>query len=390
MRKGCLQANHLHFRNDELVMVLTQYDLGRVSAVTAFDRGCKRSPKAKIVCDKGRFLLKRRASGKDSPDRIATSHRIQAILHAEGFPVAPLVGNRVDGGTVLVHDGNSYELFQYISGRRFHGTAGQMIETGAILARYHSILAASGPQLNLPTGGVHESDQVKKLFRKLVASDLGGGNEALRTSLQRALARLGTIYHTAATRVNQLGYTQWPLVVNHCDWHPGNLLFDNGRILAVLDHDSPRLQPRIADIASGMLQFSIRIEKGGKFDPSIDLSAARHLLAGYDGTSVVSVAEIKAIPWLMIEAIAARVAVGLASRIFEGETAAASLILMMDSRAAWLAEHAQSIIHEMLKPMDVPARDDTGRCSAMSGESGSGQIAVQQGARKRDLVGSTL
>jgi len=334
-------------------------------------------------------LLKRRASGKDSPDRVATSHRIVSMLRADGFPVAPLLNNRVDGGTALVHEGHTYELFEYISGRRFHGTAGQLIETGAILARYHRILSSSGPQLNLPTGGVHESAQVKNLFRKLVASDLGCGNEALRASLQRALARLGTVYHTAATRVNQLGYNRWPLVVTHCDWHPGNLLFDNGRILAVLDHDSPRLQPRVADIACGMLQFSIRTSSGGTFDPSIDLAAARHLLVGYDSTSVVSVAEIKAIPWLMIEAIAARVAVGLASKLFDGGTAAASLILMMDARSAWLADNVQSIIHQLLKPMDLPASDAAGRCPASGLESISDQVVVQKLTEQTDLMGNT-
>ncbi len=351
-----MKGDHLHFHGDELAIVLSRFDLGQISAAAAFDRGCKRSPKAKIVCEKGTFLLKRRASGKDSPERVATSHRIQTLLLNEGFPTARLMTNRVDGKTALTFDGHTYELFEYVRGKRFHRTVGQLIQAGAMLARYHRILASSGAELTLPTGGVHQSGQVQKIFRKLVAADLGNGNETLRASLQRALARLGTLYHTAATRVNQLGYNDWPLVVTHCDWHPGNLLFDNGRILAVLDHDSPRRQPRIADIACGMLQFSIRADAsdGGGFDPSIDMKSARQFLIGYDSFDVVSVAEIKVIPWLMIEAIAARVAVGLASKIFDGGEAAASLILMMDARAAWMADNAQSIIHELLKPMDIP------------------------------------
>ncbi len=351
-----MKGDHLHFAGGELAIVLSRFDLGQISAVVAYDRGCKRSPKVKIICEKGKFLLKRRASGKDSPKRVATSHRIQAMLQAEEFPVARLLANHINGSTALVHEGQTYELFEYVSGKRFHGSVGQFIEAGAKLASYHRILAGSAAELDLPSGGVHQSSQIQKLFRKLVASDLGDGSQTLRASLQRALARLGTLYHTAATRVNQIGYNDWPLVVTHCDWHPGNLLFDNGRVLAVLDHDSPRLQPRIADLACGMLQFAIRVESadGIGFDPSIDLEAARQLLMGYDRISVVSVAEIKAIPWLMIEAIAARVAVALASRLFAGGTAAASLILMMDARAAWIAENSQRILHELLKPADQP------------------------------------
>lgn len=351
-----MKGDHIHFRDDELAIVLSRFDLGQISAAAAFDRGCKRSPKAKIVCEKGTFLLKRRASGKDSPERVTTSHRIQTRLLNEGFPTARLMTNRVDGKTALTFDGNTYELFEYIRGKRFHRTAGHLIQAGAMLARYHRILASSGTELKLPTGGVHQSGQVQKIFRKLVAADLGNGNEALRLGLQRALARLGTLYHMASTRVNQLGYNDWPLVVTHCDWHPGNLLFDSGRILAVLDHDSPRWQPRIADIACGMLQFSIRADNavGESFDPSINMNSARQFLVGYDSVDVVSVAELKVIPWLMIEAIAARVAVGLASKIFDGSEAAAALILMMDARVAWMAENAQCVIHELLRPTEIP------------------------------------
>ena len=334
---------------------MSRFDLGRIAAAGTFDRGCRQSPKVKIVSEKGKFILKRRAAGKDAPDRVATSHQLQALLQAAGFPLPRHISNRVDGKTSLVFEGHTYELFEYVQGKRFHGTAGQLIEAGATLARYHQILQPVSGKLNLPNGGVHQSSQVQKIFRKLVASDLGDGSAALRASLQRALARLGTIYHIAATRVNQLGYADWPHMVTHCDWHPGNLLFDGGRIRAVLDHDSPRLQPRVADIACGMLQFSIRrgVGTGGNFNPAINTNAARQFLFGYDSVQVVSVAEIKTIPWLMIEAIAARVAVGLASKLFNGTGAAASLILMMDARAAWMAENAQTVIHELLRPLDV-------------------------------------
>lgn len=359
IRKGRLKGDHLHFRGEELALVLSRFDLGKISAVTAFDRGCKRSPKAKIVAEKGKFLLKRRASGKDSPERVTSAHQIQARLQAAGFPLARLIANRADGKTALTFEGHTYELFEYVHGKRFHGTAGQLMEAGATLAKYHQILQPEVGRLKLPIGGVHQSAQVQKLFRKLVASKLEADSESLRASLQRALARLGTVYHTAATRVNQLGYDRWPLMVTHCDWHPGNLLFDDGRIRAVLDHDSPRLQPRVADIACGMLQFSIRSrpdsEAEGDFNPAMNVNTARQFLLGYDSVQVVSVAEVKAIPWLMIEAIAARVAVALASKLFDGAGAAASLILMMDARAAWAADNAQLIIHELLKPVDAPS-----------------------------------
>ena len=348
-----MKNNHLHFQTDELALVLSRFDLGRLSAVAVYDRGCRRSPKVTIVSEKGAYLLKRRASGKDDTQRISISHEIQAALQREEFPVAKLVANKVDGKTFLRLGGHAYELFDFVRGKRCHSTSGQIIQAGATLARYHQILASATLSATPPTGGVHHSAQIQKLFRKLVAADLGAGNAPLTQRLQGAMARLGTAYHGSATRVNQLGYTQWPPVITHCDWHPGNLLFDSGKVVAVLDHDSPRVQPRVADVASAIMQFSIKkpLDASAACDPSLDMNIARNFLIGYDTLSVISVAEIKTIPWLMIEAIAARVAVGLASRIFHGAKTAGSLIYMMDARVGWIADNAQEIVHELLKPL---------------------------------------
>ena len=46
------------FSAGELAVVLSHYDLGVIEAITGYPRGSRRSPKAGIVAQRGKFLLK--------------------------------------------------------------------------------------------------------------------------------------------------------------------------------------------------------------------------------------------------------------------------------------------------------------------------------------------
>src|SRR5205823_13771374 len=71
------------------------------------------------------------------------------------------------------------------------------------------------------------------------------------------LASLLESYDKAAQMVESLGLGRWPRQIVHADWHPGNMLYRDNHVVAVIDYDSARLLPRIIDIANGALQFSI-------------------------------------------------------------------------------------------------------------------------------------
>jgi len=65
------------------------------------------------------------------------------------------------------------------------------------------------------------------------------------------------LYNNCSVRVNELGFDSWSEQVVHGDWHPGNMLFSNRKLIAVLDFDSIKFAPTVTDLANGMLQFSI-------------------------------------------------------------------------------------------------------------------------------------
>jgi len=84
------------FGAEELAVVLSHYDLGIIESVTDFPRGSSRSPKAGIVCEKGKFLIKRRAADKTRAGRVLFAHAVQKHLADNGFPEGKALNRRVE------------------------------------------------------------------------------------------------------------------------------------------------------------------------------------------------------------------------------------------------------------------------------------------------------
>src|SRR3954451_809534 len=68
------------FTAEELAVVLSNFDIGVIEPVTEYPRGSRKAPKPLIASDQGKFLMKRRASGKDDPFKVAFSHALQLYL----------------------------------------------------------------------------------------------------------------------------------------------------------------------------------------------------------------------------------------------------------------------------------------------------------------------
>ena len=157
-----------------------------------------------------------------------------------------------------------------------------------------------------------------------------------------------TAYNEAVMRVKELGLDDWPEQIVHSDWHPGNMLFRGPRIVAVIDYDSARMHQRIIDIANGALQFSIL---GGGDDPSqwpdyLDESRFKRFIRGYDAVPdcVLSRAELRAIPWLMIEALIAESVIPIANTGSFARMEGAGFLFMVERKVRWLQQHADDLV----------------------------------------------
>jgi homoserine kinase type II len=331
------------FSSEELAIVLSHFDIGIIDSIVEFPRGSRKAPKLLIVTETGKYLLKRRARGKDDPFKVAFCHALQLHLAAKQFPLPHLIGTKRENNSMLQWRNSVYELFEYIPGQSYPQTLEATFDSGRVLGLYHKLLEGFKSEWTPPSGSYHNAPSVESGLRSIPTSLSGAGNEAELVGLVDALVEH---YRTGAQTVDRLGMDTWPKQIVHADWHPGNMLFRDNHVVAVIDYDSARLLPRIIDIANGALQFSII---GGdedvlKWPDYPDESRFKRFLRGYDEVMLLSQAEIRAIPSLMMEALIAEAVFPIAATGSFGRMEGLSFLQMVLKKISWLHRNGQRLI----------------------------------------------
>lgn len=327
------------FELHEALSVVSHFDLGTISAVQEFRRGSRRSPKLLIKCDRGLLILKRIAPGRDRTERIDFAHELQRVLAASAYPLPRLIPAR-DGRTLLRLHGHAYELFECVSGHSYDHSLEATQDAGRMLALFHRLLSAQTIGGTPPTGSYHKVDAIEGNLA-FIPHRLGD------TTLQPLIQTLTDSYRRASQEADAAGLPSWPRQIIHGDWHPGNLLFRGQQVAAVIDYDTARLDARAIDIANGALQFSLTrtAEDPDAWGDSLDESRLKRFCLGYDSgeTSVISQAEVRALPWLMIEAMIAESAVPIAVTGRFGRLPPAPILRMVDRKSRWIRDHQDNI-----------------------------------------------
>lgn len=334
------------FSPSELAVVLSHYDLGVIESAKEFARGSRRSPKLLLRTAQGRYLLKRRAQGRDKPARVTFAHTLLWHLLQKGFPVPAMLSTRDTQESMLVHEGRVYELFEYIPGERYDDSLEQSAHAGKTLARFHRAVGEFQTAWQPPSGSYHDSAAVRSGLNSIPSSiashDSVVGYEAELLSLAQVLYER---YDEATEAVNRLGYQQWPAWIIHGDWHPGNMLFRKNRVAVVLDFDSARRSPTVADVANGMLQFSILRggEDPGQWPEFFDQARMRRFLMGYCSRVKLDPSYRRAIPHLMIESLIAECVVPVAATGSLGQIPGFGVLQMLRRKVHWFLRNLERL-----------------------------------------------
>ena len=335
------------FAAAELAIVLSHFDLGVIESITDFSRGSRRSPKVGIVGSQGKFLLKRRASGRSVPDRVIFAHRVQKCLQTFEFPLPRLFVTRDAGTSYLQLREQVYELFAYVPGHSFERSASETRDAGRVLAAFHVGLdgftaSSSRPE---PHGDYHDVNGIRtglcNLGPRLTTHDSYSGNDAELATLLHSLLE---IYDKCAAAVNDLGFASLSEHVVHADWHPGNVVFRGGKVAAVVDYDSVRWSRLITDVANGSLQFSMNAEGDVKDWPAdLDESRFAQFMIGYRAADRLSAEEIKMIPFLMCEALLAECVPPITEIGSVGQFAGYRVLQTIHRKLRWILKHRERI-----------------------------------------------
>src|SRR5215213_6585479 len=278
------------FSAEELAIVLSHFDIGIIEALAEYPRGSRKAPKLLINTDQGKFLLKRRARGKDDPFKVAFAHALQLYLAGKQFPLPHLIGTKRDNNSMLQWRNGVYELFEYIPGQSYPQTLEATFDSGRILSLYHKLLQDFKSEWQ-PTGGSYHKAPAVEQGLRIIPNALKGAD----TDAAPLLNFLLDSYRHAGQTADSLGLDTWPKQIVHADWHPGNMLFRDNHVVAVIDYDSARPLPRVIDAANGALQFSILggDEDVARWPEYLDESRFKRFLRGYDGVQVLSEAELR-------------------------------------------------------------------------------------------------
>jgi Ser/Thr protein kinase RdoA (MazF antagonist) len=335
-----MSPEHDTFEPDELAICLSHYDLGEVRRVVAFPRGSPRSPKVVIDCEHGKYLLKRRPRGRDEPAKVECAHRLQMYLAAQNFPLPHLIGTRRHNDTMIVHEGAIYELFELVEGGAYKRTPEATISAGRTMGLFHK-LTQDYHAAGFPSGGsYHDSQIIRQAINNTLASL--PDHPSPSDTVAGVAEGLGTDYAMAAESVNEQGLWNWHGQIVHGDWHPGNMLFRQGKVAAVLDYDSARVLQRAIDLANGALQFSILAggQEPGDWPSQLDLPRYKQFLRGYDSVNVISQAELQALPFLMCEAMIAEAVLPIAATGTFGRFQGLGFLQMIHRKVDWVIQHA--------------------------------------------------
>ena len=325
---------------------MSHYDIGIVHRVKPLTAGNRRAPKVIVSADKGTFLLKRRPRGRDDLQRVAFAHTVQQHLASRSFPVTSLLVTTGERVTALSLENHIYEFFQFVNGSRYDGSPEATREAGRQLALFHKHLADLGVHDEPSPWCFHNSALVRRHLNVIGSDRLTETGRQMHAMAQELLLR----YDKSSARVDELRFASWKRQVVHGDWHPGNLLFSDHKIVAVVDFDSIRVAPPATDLANGMLQFSIVADgpDPAKWPAHFDRDRIFQFLEGYREVIRLSERKRYGLVDLMIESMIAEAVLPVAATGSFGQHSGLDFLQMILRKTKWLRRHRRELREAML------------------------------------------
>jgi hypothetical protein len=341
------------FGTGELETVLDHYDLGTVIECSPLRRGDRSVLKLFLRTEKGSFVLKKRQLDRDDPYQIAMAHDLQLYMARRGFALPKLVGIRRSDSTMLRTDMAIYEVHSYIEGLPYDGSRIATVSAGQWLKRFHECVSDYHPVYEIPQRNFHNNSRLRKNIQQIpnfawVGQNSGGDS----ASLVRIAETLLGAYTAAAQAAKAAGHDTSSAVICHGDWHPGNMIFQDERVIAVLDYGSVRSMPALNDAAIGCLQFSLvaRGKNPENWPDYFDLDRLRWFLEGYQPVSYWSDNNLRLVLALMIEALIAEAVTPVAVTGRFANHHGGDFLGMVVRKVNWLRERSPDELRPQTNP----------------------------------------
>jgi Ser/Thr protein kinase RdoA (MazF antagonist) len=244
----------LELRPQEIAAILARYPgLGLLRSVKSMAGGTAGRNHA-VVTDSGRYFLRQRNPRYTDEPAVAFDHRLIEYLATHGVPVVPALELHGLPGRRWLRLGPTQvlELYPWRTGQRFdRQSAAHLAAAGRALGafhvatrRFHGPLGKAWPRYDAPAAILHGLRCAETLPGARAHSDQLTYLREQATSLAAALP--------------DERYDALPRTVIHGDYHPANLIFQDDDVAGIFDLDWATCQPRLRDLADGVLFFAAR------------------------------------------------------------------------------------------------------------------------------------
>jgi homoserine kinase type II len=319
-----------------LIPVIQGFGLGRLLALRHANTGFAGQSWV-VETERGRYVLKRRGWGSDSPRIVLAQHRLMDHLVQSGFPAPRLVPSAA-AETLLVHNGLCYEAQAYIDGVPYNpDRPQQMARAAETLARYHSLVEGVAPAVLCAAGDRYSPASARRNLAQLNRSWAMADDRKLAPAVGRLMAQIEDL------EARSVAHQPLPRIVIHGDYYAGNLLFDGDRVVGVLDFDLASWQPRVVDLAEALIYFAAPDSgplRHVVYCGALDWGRFARFLRHYTSLLIPEEAEIQALPD-MIQCIWMQMCLQrLLERYPRRPTAAVEILSEVQWLGTWAAEHA--------------------------------------------------
>ena len=234
---------------NEIMRVLQNYDLGELKSTRQIERGFVNKNWI-IETTRGQYFLKRRHPDLRNHDLILTQHALISHLRLSGFPVPEILA-ATGGNTLVVLDGEFYEIHEFIAGSSFQHTRLAHLQEAAIkLGNYHVCVQGFKPLALQDTGSLYNPAVLTDYLTELKKS-WGLEQDLLMQQIVRELESHAKDLAICFDKQGDL-----PYLFIHGDYHGGNLIFDSNHIVGVVDYDKACWQPRVVEVAEALIYFT--------------------------------------------------------------------------------------------------------------------------------------
>jgi len=261
---------------------------------------------------RGKLLLKRRNARYSREEWVRFDHALMAHLHGRDMPT-PLALPTSKGARWARLGDRVYELYPFVEGdEHIAGDVDQIASAGEMLARFQEATSDFDPPCEKQWERYHSPTKIAEGLAEVTSrseDEMPAVPEGGRLKVGPRLALSTAVITTGAVveRLPDESYWALPQTIVHGDYHPANLKFRGDEVVGVFDLDWCTRQPRMVDLADGLLFFCGRrrepVIPGDIWSLTQSFRMSARLVRAFGGayTSVMapSEEELRALPDLM-------------------------------------------------------------------------------------------